>query len=416
MHLDPDQKQALFDAMCEMPTVDAHEHLHSEAMRIGREVDIFLLFHQYLRVDLTLAGMPVEDVDALDDPEVALDRKWESFAPHWDLVRSTAVAQAPLMSLRRFFDADDITADNYAALTEQMRANNTAGCYERYLREACNITLVLNQNRTMWQTDLFKPILPGPSFIGEGTRESLAAACAEEGCDVPGSLETFLAIVEERVRAKKSEGMLGIKGHGYPCAPGNRDDAEWAYPQVVSGDPERGDIEALNAFLWDFLFELCAKFDLVAVQHTGVWAGMGADITKIRPTNLIEKAQAHPNTRFDMFHAGTPDPADAGFVVRSCPNVYINACWSHLLAPQLTKQAYDWWLDMVPINRVSAWGGDYWWAVENVYGVVTKVREMLAEVLAARIKSGDFDEARALQIARRWMHDNPREIYFIDEV
>lgn len=414
MHFDPDQKQALFDAFCEMPTVDAHEHLHSEAMRTERTVDIFLLFHQYLRVDLTLAGMPVEDVDALEDPEVPLDRKWQSFVPFWDLARSTAVAQAPLTSLRHLFDADDLTADNYEALTEQMRANNTDGCYDRYLRDACNITLVLNQNRTMWQTDLFKPILPGQSFIGHGTQQSILEACAEDGYDAPGSLDALLEIIEARMRQRKSEGMVGIKGIGFEYVPGDREDAQWAYPRVMSSDSEPGDIEALNAFLWDFLWELCAELDLVAVEHTGVWAGMGADITKIRPTNLIAKAHAHPNTRFDMFHGGTPQPVDAGFVIRSCPNVYLNACWSHLLAPQLTKQAYDWWLDMLPINRVVAWGGDYWWAVENVYGVVTTVREILAEVLAARIKRGDFDEARALQIAKRWMHDNPREVYFID--
>ncbi len=414
MHYDPDQKTALFDAMCEMPTVDAHEHLHPEAMRIEREVDIFLLFHQYLRVDLTLAGMDQEDVDALAEEDVPLDRKWESFAPYWDLVRTTAVAQAPLMSLRRFFDADDISADNYEALTEKMRANNTQGCYEHYLREACNITLVLNQNRTMWQTDIFKPILHGPDFIGQGTRQSIIETCAEDDYDAPKSLDRFLEIIEKRVRQKKAEGMLGIKGHGYEYVPGNRQDAEWAYPRVMTGDPEPDDPGALNAFLWDFVWELCGELDLVAVQHTGVWAGMGADITDIRPTNLIAKARAHPNTRFDMFHAGTPQPVDAGFVIRSCPNVYLNACWSHLLAPQLTKQAYDWWLDMLPINRVMAWGGDYWWAVENVYGVVMTVREILAEVLAARIRAGDFDEARALQIAKRWMHDNPREIYSID--
>ncbi len=414
MHFDPDQKQALFDAMCHMPTVDAHEHLHSEAMRTGRDVDIFLLFHQYLRVDLMLAGMAEEDVDALEEPDVPLDRKWESFAPYWDLVRTTAVAQAPLAALRRFFDADDITADNYEALTERMRANNTEGCYERYLREACNIVLVLNQNRTMWQTDIFKPILHWPSFVGNGTRQSIIDACAEDDYDAPGRIDELLEIIEERVRAKASQGMLGIKGVGYEYVPGNREDAEWAYPRLMSGDPEPDDGEIVKAFLLDYLWELCGELDLVAVQHTGVWAGMGADITDIRPTNLIAKARAHPNTRFDMFHAGTPQPVDAGFVIRSCPNVYLNACWSHLLAPQLTKQAYNWWLDMLPINRVMAWGGDYWWAVENVYGVVMTVRDILAEVLAARIEAGDFDEARALQIAGRWMHDNPREIYRID--
>jgi len=47
MTFDPDQKQAIYDHLCEMPTVDAHEHLHPEPMRCERKVDIFLLFHQY---------------------------------------------------------------------------------------------------------------------------------------------------------------------------------------------------------------------------------------------------------------------------------------------------------------------------------------------------------------------------------
>ncbi len=414
MNFDADQKAALFDAMCAMPTVDAHEHLHSEAMRNERGVDIFLLFHQYLRVDLILAGMAEADANALDDPEVPIDRKWETFAPHWDLVRGTAVAKAPLLSLQRFFDADDITADNYEALTEQMRAHNTEGCYERYLRDACNIVLVLNQNRTMWQTEIFKPILPGQNFIGSGTRQSIAEACAEDGYEAPESLDALVGIIEERVAARKAEGMIGVKCIGFEYQPGSRDDAQSAFPRVMGDNPQPGDGQALTAYLWDVLLDQCAKHDLVAVLHTGVWAGMGASITTIRPTNAFDYAKAHPDTRFDVFHVGTPWPVDAAFVGRSLPNIYLNACWSHLLAPQLTKQAYDWWLDMLPINRVSAWGGDYWWAVENVYGVLTVVREILAAVLAARIKRGDFDEARALQIARRWMHDNPREVYFID--
>ncbi|NLO05613.1 MAG: amidohydrolase family protein [candidate division WS1 bacterium] len=414
MHFDADQKQALFDSMCEMPTVDAHEHLHSEEMRTGRDVDIFLLFHQYLRVDLILAGMAPADADALAEPDVPLERKWETFAPHWDLVRTGAVAGPPLMALQRFFDEDDITAANYEALTERMRANNVGGCYERYLREACNIVLVLNQNRTMWQTDLFRPIMHGPSFIGQSTRQSITEACAEGGYQPPNSLPALLEIIEERLRAHKLDGMLGVKGHAHDYVPGDREAAEWAYPRIMAGDPKPDDGNAVNRYLLDFMYELCGELDLVVVQHTGVWAGMGADITTIRPTKVFDLAKAHPGTRFDVFHAGTPWPVDAGFLCRSLPNIYLNACWSHLLAPQLTKQAYDWWLDMLPINRVSAWGGDYWWAVENVYGVVMKTRDILAEVLAARIKAGNFDEARALQIARRWMHDNPREVYFID--
>jgi len=414
MTFDAAQKQALFDAMCAMPTVDAHEHLHAEPMRVERKVDIFLLFHQYLRVDLVLAGMAPVDVDVLDDPEAPLDRKWELLAPHLDLVRTGAVAQPPLMALRHFFGEEELTADNYARVSEQMRAHNTPGVYERCLREACNIVLVLNQNRTMWQTDLFRPILPGPRFIGNRTRESIIEGCAEDECEPPGTLAAYLEQMEERVRGHKADGMIGVKGHGYPYVPGEAEAAGPAYERLMADNARPDDGAIVEAHLKDELYALCGRIDLVVVQHTGVWAGMGSSVTTIRPTNIFDVAKAHPDTRFDVFHAGTPWPVDAGFLCRSLPNIYLNACWSHLLAPQLTKQAYDFWLDMLPINRVIAWGGDYWWAVENVYGVVMKTREILAEVLAARIAAGDFDEARALHIARRWMHDNAREIYFIE--
>jgi len=92
MDFDVAQKQALFDAMFAMPTVDAHEHLNSEQMRLDRDIDIFMLFHQYLCVDLVLAGMPEADAEALGGaigyagdpvpvPAVPLDRKWEMLAP-----------------------------------------------------------------------------------------------------------------------------------------------------------------------------------------------------------------------------------------------------------------------------------------------------------------------------------------------
>ena len=413
MIFDADQKQALFDAMCAMPTVDAHEHLHPEPMRVARKVDIFLLFHQYLRVDLTLAGMPAADVELLDDQEAPLENKWEALAPYLDLVRTGAIAQPAFAALRHFFGEDDLTAENYERLSERMRAHNTPGLYERCLRQAANIVLVLNQNRTMWQTDIFRPILHGPRFIGTGTRQSIIEGCAEDDCEPPGTLAAYLEQMEERVRRHKADGMIGVKGHAQPYVAGDAEAAGPAYERLMSGDPRPDDGAVVEAYLKDELYELAGRLDLVAVQHTGVWAGMGSSITTIRPTNVFDVARAHPNTRFDLFHAATPWPVDAGFVCRSLPNIYLNACWSHLLGPQLTKQAYDYWLDMLPINRVMAWGGDYWWAVENVYGVVMKTREILAEVLAARIARGDFDEQRALEIARRWMHDNAREVYFI---
>ena len=215
MHFDPDQKQALFDAMCEMPTVDAHEHLHSEAMRTERDVDIFLLFHQYLRVDLILAGMAEEDANALEDPGVPLDRKWETFEPAWDLVRTTAVAQAPLAALRRS-STRMISLPATTRRSPPRCARTTRRAATSALRDACNIVLVLNQGtRTMWQTDIFRPILPRAELHRQRDPPEHHRGLRGGRLRRRGSLGGCWRSSRSAYRQKKAEGMIGIKGHGF---------------------------------------------------------------------------------------------------------------------------------------------------------------------------------------------------------
>lgn len=81
-------QQEIYEQLCAMPIVDAHEHLHAEDMRVSRNVDIFLRFHQYLNVDLIGAGMDEAAADAFGEPDVPLDQKWDSIAPYLDIVRN----------------------------------------------------------------------------------------------------------------------------------------------------------------------------------------------------------------------------------------------------------------------------------------------------------------------------------------
>ena len=68
-------------------------------------------------------------------------------------------------------------------------------------------------------------------------------------------------------------------------------------------------------------------------------------------------------------------------------------------------------LDLVPVNNLIVFGGDYGWPVENVYGHLKMARGVVARVLAKRIELGEMDFAQALGVARLWFHDNPARIY-----
>ncbi|MEW6359530.1 MAG: amidohydrolase family protein [Planctomycetota bacterium] len=420
----PELSKSLFEQISQIPTVDAHEHLHAEEMRVARKVDIFLLFHQYLFTQLIAAGMDPKKADALGiqcavDPKSAgpqdanalsLDEKWEAVAPYLDFVRTCSCARPPFEALKHFFGESDLTARNYASVSARMQEHNRPGLFDRCLRQACNIVLVLNQNRTMWHNDLFKPILPEDFFIGVRDRAFVESMSQEVGQSVPSDLPQYVELMEELLTRRAREGMIGVKGMCYPYEPGDAQAGASAYPRILAGGDGKDRIAVAN-YLRDRLYEMCGRLQIVVVKHSGVWAGGWSDQTTIRPTNLIPVAMKFRNTRFDLFHAGTPWPADAGLMARALPNIWLNLCWSHLISPALSEQALEIWLDMVPTNRVMAFGGDYWWAVENVYGALMQTREIVAAVLARRVGNGSITESQAMTIARRWFHDNPREAY-----
>ncbi len=401
----------LYAQISALPTVDAHEHLHAEENRLRRSVDIFLLFHQYLCTQLAAAGMPEDQAEALGDEATPLDQKWASLAPYLDQVRHTGCARPAFEALRRFFGEDDLTAGNYERLSERMREHNRPGLFDRYLREACGIVLVLNQNRTMWQNDWFRPILPEDDFLCSGGLTEVERLAEWAGEDVPPTLERFLAAMEQVVTQRAQEGMIGIKGTCYPHIISDAEIARAAYAGILAQHEKPHQRRAFLDYARDQLYEICGNLGIVVVKHSGVWAGGWADHTGIRPTNIFSEASMHRRTRFDLFHAGTPTPADAALVARGLPNVWLNLCWSHLISPAQSVQALDLWLDMVPVNKIIGFGGDYWWAVENVYGNLVMAREVIALALAKRVREGCFSEARAVEIARRWLHDNPREAY-----
>jgi hypothetical protein len=77
----------------------------------------------------------------------------------------------------------------------------------------------------------------------------------------------------------------------------------------------------------------------------------------------------------------------------------------------MTRSLLGEWIDMVPVNKIIAFGGDYCNPVEKCYGHLTMARENLAHVLAERIDEGLMDKDDAVAIARQWFYETPRALY-----
>ena len=113
---------------------------------------------------------------------------------------------------------------------------------------------------------------------------------------------------------------------------------------------------------------------------------------------------------FDLFHISYPYQGIACALAKMFPNVFINMCWAHIISPSASISALDDFLDAVPYNKISAFGGDYAF-VDGVYGHLYMSRQNISLTLTKKIESGVFDESKALEIAKALYYDNPKRIF-----
>ena len=403
-------EHALLEAMGEMEIIDAHEHLGPESNRTSAEVDVFTLFSHYTRGDLAVAGMSNEDYEKLFDRSLPLDERWALFEPYWNHIRYGSYAKAALLAAERFYGVSDINESTYETLSEAIQDANQPGIYEQVLREACNIRVALTQcgSTDLGDTDLLVPLMPLVYNLETGAELTQPPFAKDESIT---SLDAYLDAARAYLKRCKDEGAVGFKMFSNPYESPTREPAANAFNQLISGGVEHLPLpNPLRDYVVDELIAYATELDLVIAVHTGYWG----DFRMLDPTHMIPVLQRHPKTRFDIYHLGYPWMREAIMLGKGFPNVWLNLCWTHIISQQFTKIAIDELLDMIPMNKIIAFGGDYALPVEKVYGHLMMAREDLARVFARRIGDGDLSENRAIEIANQWFWSNPRELYQLD--
>lgn len=153
------------------------------------------------------------------------------------------------------------------------------------------------------------------------------------------------------------------------------------------------------------LCELSARYDLPFQIHTGQ-----ARIQGSNPMLLVELIEAHPQTRFILFHGGFPWVGETGVIVmRHSRHVWIDSVWLPTLSYTTAKRAFHEWLEMMPSNRIM-WGADCNHA-EGIYGATEFTRRCLAEVLAEKADRGDLTLDDAHRIGRQILRENALELF-----
>jgi uncharacterized protein len=404
----------LFEFARDLRIIDAHEHFKPQAWHMEQKIDFSFLLGYCVKY-MYIAGMKPEPT-AFELSDLTPARKWRRMKPYWDLVKHTSYGKGVRLSAQAIIGQADITDRNYEKLSEVLAADNRPGMYERFCRKN-HVDRAIVSNGT-------RDVEPHPYSDDDLTRLSLILGVIspldKAGLEYYGlkadikvrNAATLTAALEAYLdRNAADPAVIGWKSTAHVCdAPYDAKAADAAIKVLARGGKLDSRQQAtLNRFFYEEAYRRLAKYGKPVAVHCGV----AGDYRTMDVKNFIPIFQKFPDIRFDLFHMSLPNYQDFAWCGRNFANVSLNFCWAHLVSQELFERGVEACLDVVPLSKIIAFGGDFIFCPPAAVGGLVMAKESLARVLGRRVRAGRMGMPEARQILRMWFHDNPCGIYGI---
>lgn len=399
-----DTAEKILDGLRDIPVIDTHEHLLPPEYHCSMRYTFFNLMIPYAQFDLVSAGMSPEFMwkNVLDERE---EREcYAEFRKFWPQVKYGGYGAHVRRVLRESFGIDDITDENYAEIGELLNALRTPEHYKQVLQGECHIEYLLNQagNYHAYSAE-DSYFIPHADMLKNGVVEDVKELLSQKANP---TLEDHIELLRRRMAEGKEYGAKLVK-YDASCFLHREDygTAKRQFEALRRG--EAVDSEVLQSFVYRKTLPYARELGLVAAVHTGVWD----NINRKSPCLLFSVVQENPDIRFDIYHMGMPFTGECAFLGKNFPNAYLDLCWSHIVSPQMLIRSLNEWLDLVPLNKILAFGGDHATLPINVRTHLREAKENLSLVFARKVEEGMFCVEEAVEVLKRWFYDNPKEVY-----
>ena len=418
--------EKLLEAICELQIIDTHEHLPMEADR-PKDTDVLAEWPKInFSCDLVSAGLSPQDLEIARDSSQDILKRWKLVEPYWNAARSTGYGRSLDIAAKGIYGIDSVNGKTIGPLNEAFRAaRKKGGHYQYVLKDKSRIALSIVDSNLDCDREFFASAVRMDEFIVPTHRRDIVRVGRELGISVH-SLDDWKQAMHCRLEQALKKGAVALKcGLAYHRTlhfeKSSYAQAERQFNQLFSEEysPEcRAGIKLSKAFqdhMMHHLLALADERELPFQFHTGIQSGNGNVITDANPVHLTNLFLEYENVKFDVFHMGYPYCMELSNLAKNFRNVFIDMSWGHIISPEASRRALTEWLDAVPANKISAFGGDCVF-VDGVYGHQKLARQNVAASLAQKVADGSFDLDRAKEIAQWVFVDNPKRLFGLEKL
>jgi uncharacterized protein len=240
---------------------------------------------------------------------------------------------------------------------------------------------------------------------------------------LPADLDGYLKFISQVLEDNRSKGGIAMKfevAYFRPTTFGDpsRDQAADLYSRYATGGiPTEKEYRTFQDYIFRHLVLEGGRLHLPVHIHTAVGIGDYFNLSESNIMNLesVLRDPRYRNTTFVMIHGGYPLEREAVWLA-AMKNVYLDSSFGELAQyPSAFKETLKMWLetfpdkitfgtDCFPYNEVLGAEESYWLGAESS-------RTALAAALAEMISENEISEARALELAHAYLHDNALKLY-----
>ncbi len=410
--------------------IDTHEHLHGREECCAAQAQHWDILNEYLQHyfvrDLISAGMKPSDLDTIRDTKRPILERFLLAEPYWESARYTGYGRALDIAAKDIYGYDRIDRNTIEPLNKAFMVGYGKGQYEKILKEKSKIAISILDWDLNCDQRYFRSVFRLSPFIMPQNIEQLDYAkifIKRSICCFDDILEACEAAIDDAL----SKGAIAFKtGMAYErsLAVGRPtyNEAETCFNEffkvmyLPNWDEKRiFPSKAYQDYMIHFILRQLSKRGVVAQIHTGIQEGNGNYIANSNPMHLSNLFIEYPDIKFDIFHMGYPYQQELSALAKLFPNVFIDMCWGHIISPTAAVNALIEWLDAVPANKISAFGGDYS-LVDGVYGHSVMARRNVSMSLATKVEQNVFGVDDAKRIAKMLFWDNPVNLFGLTDI
>ncbi|HKW64865.1 MAG TPA: amidohydrolase family protein [Candidatus Acidoferrum sp.] len=194
--------------------------------------------------------------------------------------------------------------------------------------------------------------------------------------------------------------------------------AEAIYAKYHSGGvPSEDEYRTFQDYVFRVLIDQAGKLNLPVHFHSAVGIGDYFSLTNGNPLNLenLLRDPRYKNVKFVLIHGGYPHTLETIWLT-AAKNVYTDSSlMGYYVYPSELKNILKQWISLYPERMM--FGSDAFpfndavGAEETFWLAARSARTAVAAALAELVAEGAFTEARALELARIYLHDNAAKLY-----